>query len=178
LHGMRKSKRTRPRRGCGTLSGQGSSLAGLLISSRDARQPRSYPVEDYALGYWQGEAIVSRLDWEIKLGQLVGLVDQVFDRCESTLDATPPALCCWLKSFTRHRYYPKPFRPLQRQRANTLPAYWKRYICFLFRSWLLEADFRADIYGYNIQSCNAPSLINRATCQPSQRRVIYKKPSL
>jgi hypothetical protein len=120
----------------------------LDIIVATARQPRSYPVEDYALGYWQGEAIVSRLDWEIKLGQLVGLVDQVFDRCESTLDATPPALCCWLKSFTRHRYYPKPFRPLQRPASKyRYRAYWKRYICFLFRSWLLEADFRADIYG-------------------------------
>jgi hypothetical protein len=87
------------------------------------------------------------LDNEIKIQQLVRLLDLVFDRCEKTLDSTPHSLLCWLKSYNQHRFYPKPFRLLQKTASKRrYRTYWKRFIYFLFRSWLIEPDLREEVY--------------------------------
>ena len=56
---------------------------------------------------------MSPIEDELKLRQLVALLDRVVDRCLQTLSATPEQLCCWLKSFHSMDYFPRPFGPLQ-----------------------------------------------------------------
>jgi hypothetical protein len=48
-------------------------------------KPESCPTEALALGYWDGEAVSSLLENEIRLQQLTRLFDGIFDRCEGTL---------------------------------------------------------------------------------------------
>ena len=52
---------------------------------------------------------VSPVEDELKLRQLVALLDRVVDRCLQTLSATSEQLYCWLKSFYSIDYFPQPF---------------------------------------------------------------------
>ena len=66
------------------------------------------------LGTWAGEHFVSPVADEVKLRQLVQLLDQMFDRCNGTVAATPHLLRCWLHSYSPDKYFPKPFTLLQK----------------------------------------------------------------
>ena len=66
------------------------------------------------LGTWAGEHFVSPVADEVKLRQLVQLLDQMFDRCNQTVAATPHLLRCWLHSYSPDKYFPKPFTLLQK----------------------------------------------------------------
>ena len=90
---------------------------------------------DYILGHWDNEDFVSPIEDELKLRQLVALLDRVVDRCLQTLSATSEQLCCLLKSFHSIDYFLRPFGPLQiggAQKGYT--ALWRRLLCFIFRA--------------------------------------------
>ncbi|KAH7327569.1 hypothetical protein BKA65DRAFT_374357, partial [Rhexocercosporidium sp. MPI-PUGE-AT-0058] len=125
-------------------------------------QPDDCPIQDFALGVWAGETVTSSLADEIKIRQLLRLLDQVFDRCEVTLASTPHVLRCWLKGYHQHRFYLKPFQPLQR--LATKQRYrlqWKRFLSFVFRTWAVLPTFRDEIYGvqYNELQSSTMGLI-------------------
>jgi hypothetical protein len=52
---------------------------------------------------------VSPVADEVKLQQLIQLLDQMFDRCNQTVVGTPRLLRCWLRSYTQQEYFSKPF---------------------------------------------------------------------
>jgi hypothetical protein len=120
----------------------------LDIITAAACQPEGCPIQDYTLGYWDGEAVVSSLENEIRVQQLARLLDGVFDRCEKTLASTPHMLQCWLKGYNQHRFYPKPFRTLQKlESRRRYCSQWKRFICFVFRVWAAPRNIQNEVFG-------------------------------
>lgn len=120
----------------------------LDILAPSAVQPRTQQGRGYVLGRWDSEDLVSPIEDELKLRQLVALLDRVVDRCLQTLSATSEQLCCWLKSYHQMDYFPRPFGPLQTagaQRGYT--ALWKRLLCFVFRAWSTPRPLRDAVYG-------------------------------
>ena len=125
-------------------------LAGrpLDIITAAACQPEGCPIQDYILGYWDGEAVVSSLENESRVQQLTRLLDGVFDRCEKTLESTPHMLQCWLKGYNQYRFYPKPFRALQKPESKRrYRSQWKRFICFVFRVWAAPRHIQNEVFG-------------------------------
>jgi len=104
------------------------------IITAAACRPEGCPIQDYyTVGYWDGEAVVSSLENESRVQQLARLLDGVFDRCEKTLERTPHMLQCWLKGYNQHRFYPKPFRALQKPESRRrYRSRWKRFILIFF----------------------------------------------
>jgi hypothetical protein len=108
---------------------------------------------DYVLGVWAREPAVSPVADEIKLQKLMQLLDQMFDRCNQTVAATPHLLRCWLHSYLPDKYFLKPFtlprKPKTQQRYR---AFWKQFICFAFRVWRTGSvnGLQRQLYG-NIQ---------------------------
>ena len=64
----------------------------LEIITRSAVVPQSLPDSNYAMGAWAGETFLSLIADEIKLFRLVRLLDVVFNRCNTTVTATPHLL--------------------------------------------------------------------------------------
>jgi hypothetical protein len=111
----------------------------LDIIAATAVQPAKSPNANYILGTWENQNFLSPLEDELKLRQLVCLLDNVFDRCLQTLSMTPDVFCYWLKSFRPMDFHPKLFTVLETcagQRRYI--SYWKRCICFVFRAWRTE----------------------------------------
>jgi hypothetical protein len=82
----------------------------LDIIAASAVQPEKTALEgDCVLGKRAGADFVSPVADEVKLQQLVCLLDQMFDRCNRTAAVTPRFLRCWLHSYSQHDYFPKPF---------------------------------------------------------------------
>jgi hypothetical protein len=105
---------------------------------------------DYMLGAWAGEDFVSPVADEVKLQQLVQLLDQIFDRCNQTVAATPRLLRCWLRSYTQQEYFPKPFTlPRKSRTQKKYRAFWKQFICFAFRVWATDSTdgLQHQVYG-------------------------------
>jgi hypothetical protein len=83
---------------------------------------------------------VSPVADEVKLRQLVQLLDCMFDRCNETVAATPHLLRCWLHTTTLEGFWPKPFQLLGRPESQRKYwARWKRFICFAFRVWATDS---------------------------------------
>lgn len=102
------------------------------------------------LGVWSGEHFVSPIADEVKLQQLVQLLDQMFDRCNQTVAATPRLLHCWLHSYSQHKYFPKPFTlPRKPKSQQKYQAWWKQFICFAFRVWKTGSvdGLQRQVYG-------------------------------
>lgn len=98
-----------------------------------------------------GRDVLSLEEDEIRIRCLVNLCDVMFDRCEATLAATPHTLRCWLKTHSLNGYYPKPFRrPVTERAQKRYRGYWKQFIAFIFRAWLMDVEDRDAIYGVPI----------------------------
>ncbi len=103
---------------------------------------------DYVLGSWEGRDFISPKEDEMKLCRLIQAVDTVFERCLHTLEAVPQLLRCWLKTFSLDGFNIKPFKPLARLKSlRCYKAYWKQFLCFIFRAWKTEQPLREQIYG-------------------------------
>jgi hypothetical protein len=85
---------------------------------------------------------------EVKIQTILDMLDDMFDRCQQTLDASSCQLRCWVKSFICGAFYPY---PLQRHESKaTEQKYihlWKRFFCYIFRVWAMSEEARSDIYG-------------------------------
>jgi hypothetical protein len=66
----------------------------LDVVANSAVQPKKALDSDYILGAWAGDVLKSPLANEVKLLQLVQLLDTLFDRCSATLAGTPQLLRC------------------------------------------------------------------------------------
>jgi hypothetical protein len=73
-----------------------TQFAGLPLDiiTASAVQPKKALKSDYILGPWAGEHFISHIEEEIKLQQLMQLLDQMFDRCNETTAATTNLLRC------------------------------------------------------------------------------------
>jgi Orsellinic acid/F9775 biosynthesis cluster protein D len=129
-----------------------AQFAGLPLDiiAASAVQPEKAPKSDYVLGNWAGEQFVSPVADEVKLQQLVQLLDCMFDCCNHTVEATPHLLRCWLHSTKPERYFPKPFGlPQKLKTQQRYRAFWKQFICFAFRVWATDSDsgLQHEVYG-------------------------------
>jgi hypothetical protein len=84
----------------------------LDIIAASAVLPEKAPQGDYILGTWAAEDFVSPVADEVKLQQLVQLLDLMFDRCNETIAATPHLFRCWINTATLEGFWPKPFQLL------------------------------------------------------------------
>ena len=64
----------------------------MEIIAATAVLPKKAPQSDYILGIWAGEQLVSPVADEVKLQQLIRLLDCMFDRCNETVVVTPRLL--------------------------------------------------------------------------------------
>lgn len=120
----------------------------LDIIAATAVQPTKSLNADYILSTWESQDFLSPLEDELKLCQLVCLLDTVFDRCLQTVSTTPDVFCYWLKSFRPMDFHPKLFAVLETDTGQRrYISYWKRFICFIFRTWRTEHRLRDQIYG-------------------------------
>ncbi|KFZ22727.1 hypothetical protein V502_02791, partial [Pseudogymnoascus sp. VKM F-4520 (FW-2644)] len=98
-------------------------------------------VSAYSLGNWVGEELISPAAQEAVLRTLTSLAEHVLQRCEETLQSTPRALRCWVKSATASSF-PRPFETVQR--SNTRKRYyqyWNRFLCYTFRAHLISRAY-------------------------------------
>ena len=88
---------------------------------------------------------------EVKLQQLIRLLDCMFDRCNETVAVTPRLLRCWLHTTTLEGFWPKPFQLLGTPKSQqTYRAHWKQFICFAFRVWAIDrvnGERQRQVYG-------------------------------
>jgi hypothetical protein len=115
--------------------------------------PRGSDIDDYLLGRWEGHDLISLQSDELRLHHLVQAFDQVSSRCLDTLKDTSEQFRCWIKTLTIVGFFPEPFQILGR--AQTFSRYstlWKRFLCFVFRTWRIEEVQRNQIYGIQFSS--------------------------
>lgn len=129
-----------------------TQFAGLPLDiiTESAVQPERNPEGDYLLGDWAGTRFVSPVADEIRLQQLMQLLDSMFDRCNQTVVATSNLLCCWHHTATLKGYWPKPFKlPGKQETQQRYRSYWKQFICFAFRVWATNSPsgLRHQVYG-------------------------------
>ena len=100
------------------------------------------------LGVWNGSLQESSVEDEIKIQAMLSLLDQMFQRCHETLDATSHRLRCWINTASTDGYYHHPLQGLQLKRTErTYINLFKRFFCYVFRAWATPRDLRAETYG-------------------------------
>lgn len=120
----------------------------LEIIAAAARKPALEPFEGYGLGIWSGSLQESPVEDEIKIRTMLSLIDQMFQRCHKTLDATSHRLRCWINTVSPDGYYPHPLQGLQKKGSEErYISLWKRFFCYGFGVWATPRDLRAEIYG-------------------------------
>lgn len=120
----------------------------LEIIAAAARKPALEPFEDYELGVWNGSLQVSPVEDEIKIRAMLSLVDQMFQRCHETLDATSHRIRCWINTASTDGYYPHPLQGLQKKGSeDRYISLWQCFFCYGFRAWAIPRDLRPEIYG-------------------------------
>jgi hypothetical protein len=129
-----------------------AQFAGLSLEiiAATAVLPEKAPQSDRILGPFAGEQFLSPVADEVKLQQLVQLLDRMFDRCNETVAVTPHLLRCWLHTTTLEGFWPKPFQLLGRPKSQQkYRARWKQFICFAFRVWATDSSsgLRRQVYG-------------------------------
>jgi hypothetical protein len=85
----------------------------IELISRYTRMPvgeaEAVAVGETYLGSFQGIALSSHAQDEIRIRQITKLFSLVIQRCLATLGKTPYHIRCWLKSYNANEFFPCPF---------------------------------------------------------------------
>jgi hypothetical protein len=126
-----------------------AQFAGLpldVIATSAVQPGKKPPKTEFVLGNWDGEPWVSPLADEVKLQQLVQLLDPMFDRCNDTLASTPRVLRRWIHTNTLNGYWKRPFQLLGRPSTQRrYRALWKQFFCFVFRVWTTDSSLQHEV---------------------------------
>jgi hypothetical protein len=76
---------------------------------------------DTYLGSFRGTDLFSCAANKVRIQQIMWIFSLVFERCLATLAVALYNICCWLKSYNPHKFFPCPFSLTQK------PATHKRY---------------------------------------------------
>jgi hypothetical protein len=94
------------------------------------------------------DAIISPAKDEQRISALLGLFDQLMDRCEATARGTGRNLLCWLKSTRYKSRYTKPFTFVSS--ASTTKKYrrlFKQCLAFALRGYRMDPELRERVLG-------------------------------
>ncbi|KAJ6436771.1 Alpha-galactosidase 2 [Purpureocillium lavendulum] len=98
------------------------------------------------------EDLVSPFEDEQKIGAILGLVDELMDRCEETARKTSRSILCWLRSTRALTPYSKPFT-LVRQHTSTVKyrTLLKKCLAMVFRAYRMAPDVRQKATGIRLK---------------------------
>src|SRR5579871_2092714 len=122
----------------------------LDVIAAFAKHPPALAVAagSYTMGRFQETELVSPGRDEEHLQQLSWLFSLVFDQGIQTLQETPYQIRCWLKSYSPHEFFPRPFNQLQKPGTRyRYQRQWQWFLCFCFRAWRLDPALRQRVFG-------------------------------
>src|SRR5271165_599149 len=122
----------------------------LDVIAAFARHPAAVAVASgsYTIGPFQETELVSPKQDEELLQQISRLFSLVFDQGIQTLQETPYQIRCWLKSYSPHEFFPRPFNQLQKPGTRyRYQRQWQCFLCFCFRAWRLDPALRQRVFG-------------------------------
>ncbi len=97
------------------------------------------------------QELVSPCADETRIAAIIGLVDQMMDRCEETAQTSSRNVRCWLRSSRPLSTYPKPFMLVSHLATTKRYRYLlKRCLAMLFRIYRLSPSDRASIAGVSL----------------------------
>ena len=104
--------------------------------------------DGYRIGPFQEIELISPAQDEERLQQISWLFSLVFDQGIRTLQETPYQIRCWLKSYSPHEFFPRPFNQLQKPGTrHRYQRQWQWFLCFCFRAWRLDPALRQRVFG-------------------------------
>jgi hypothetical protein len=122
----------------------------LDVISAYAKHPAAVPVAAgcYTIGSFQGIELTSSKQDEERLLQISQLFTHVFDQGIQTLQDAPYQIRCWLKSYSPHEFFSRPFSQLQKPGTrHRYQRQWQCFLCFCFRAWRLDPELRQRLFG-------------------------------
>jgi hypothetical protein len=130
----------------------------LIVAASTLPSPK--PVHPHCMTLACGTKVtISIAAVEIRINQIIALMDDVIERCRHTLDATSTMIRSWVLSYHPDRFHRKPFQELQDEKS--LQKYvnlWKRFLAYVYRIWAfpiwspMEQEQVEDIYGMQIST--------------------------